>query len=169
MCPHTAHVALLTRYSHTSKEFGKVVIKGTSPPPRGFPGGDVIGSKMYVYGGTPEPHPITTISTISDKIVYGDMWVFDFNAKVWTSMGQEGEVAPSLYGHTLTKISPTKLAMFGGVGPEGNLYNHLCVTAPTVITLQLLLLVLLSPPMKMESPAAHATCAHAQTLTDTCN
>jgi hypothetical protein len=81
---------------------------GPAPSPRHSHASIVIGTKIYIYGGS------------NGTQVFDDVYSFDTATNTWEKVNPEGTVAP---GRTRTDIALWKneLLVFGGQGNSGNL------------------------------------------------
>eukprot|EP01027_Heterolobosea_sp_BB2_P015263 GEZU01021859.1.p1 GENE.GEZU01021859.1~~GEZU01021859.1.p1 ORF type:complete len:905 (+),score=277.98 GEZU01021859.1:97-2811(+) len=83
---------------------------GSAPVGREGPACEILGDKMYVFGGR---------SGINPNSYHNDMFVLELESMRWTNSQPEGK-ASALVGHSMTKVGE-KLYIFGG---KSGLWSH---------------------------------------------
>ena len=78
----------------------------------------VINEKMYVFGGS---NGVIHAASNEFEVLYNDLWAYDFNTDLWSSVNAGGEIPSPRRQFGCTKTSGDVFAVFGGYGESGYL------------------------------------------------
>ncbi|CAI5460897.1 unnamed protein product, partial [Closterium sp. Yama58-4] len=93
-------------YNTTKDAWSKPNIKGTPPSPRDSHTSTVVGSRLFVFGGTDGSSGLN------------DLYMLDTSTNTWTRLAAQGDVPAAREGHAAARVEGL-VYVFGGCGKAG--------------------------------------------------
>ncbi|GJP30327.1 hypothetical protein CLOM_g741 [Closterium sp. NIES-68] len=94
-------------YNTTKDAWSKPNIKGTPPSPRDSHTSTVVGSRLFVFGGTDGSSGLN------------DLYMLDTSTNTWTRLAAQGDVPAAREGHAAARVEGV-VYVFGGCGKAGD-------------------------------------------------